>query len=365
MEVSVVMPCLNEERTLGACIEKIREAFKKDRMDGEIIVVDNGSTDKSVEIARSGGARVIIEKTKGYGSALRRGIEAAGGKYIIMGDADNTYDFSEISKFVQPLREGYELVMGSRFAGKILHGAMSWSHRYIGNPLLSGMLNVFFRCRISDAHCGLRSFTKDAFNMIAPHSMGMEFASEMVIHAVKKKLKICEVPITYYPREGESKLNSFSDAWRHIRFMLLYSPNHLFFLPGLILFLVGIILLVRLMFGPIWLFGRNWDIHVMVLSSMVTILGWQILNLGLCGKMYSYYIGLDTTPFTEKLVSLFNLERTVLFGAITSLLGVISTLYIFLIWSAAGFGKLSQVKTALLSLTLIVMGMGTSSPRSW
>lgn len=358
IKVSIVMPCLNEEQTLGPCIEKAKKGLKKVNLEGEIIVVDNGSTDNSIDIAKSKGARVIFEKTKGYGSALRAGIEAANGKYIVMGDADNTYDFSEIDKFIQPLQEDADIVMGSRFKGKILPKAMSWSHQYIGNPILSGMLNLFFHCKVSDSHCGLRAFTKKAYSQIAPRTKGMEFASEMVIHAIKKNLNIKEIPITYYPRKGESKLSSFSDAWRHIRFMLLYSPNYLFLFPATILFLIGISLLIRLLFGPIWLFGRSWDIHVVIFASMMTILGWQILNLGLCAKIYAFHIGLEMSEFTKKLIKIFNMERTILIGAIIALIGIMISLYILLIWSASGFGSLSQIKTGILSLTLIVMGVG-------
>ena len=259
----------------------------------EIIVADNGSTDRSVEISEGLGARIVTVEDRGYGACLRGGITAARGKYIIMGDADDTYDFSEIGKFVQLLREGYDLVIGSRFRGKIMPGAMTWSHRHIGNPVLSRMLRRFFGGSISDAHCGLRAFTKEAYYLMDLHTTGMEFASEMVIHALKKGLKITEVPITYYPRRGQSKLSSFRDAWRHIRFMLLYSPNNLYFVPGGILFAIGLFLVIRLMFGPIWLFGRMWGIHVMLYGSMMTLLGWQILTLGLCAKVYARQIGLE------------------------------------------------------------------------
>lgn len=359
IEVSVIIPCLNEEETIGLCIRKASECFKKNNICGEVIVVDNGSTDSSIERAKSEGGRVIFERNRGYGNALGTGIESAHGKYIIMGDADDTYDFLEVGKFVDLLREGYDLVMGSRFKGKILPGAMSWSHRHIGNPILSKMLNLFFHGEISDAHCGLRAFTKEAYQKMNLRTTGMEFASEMVIHALKKNLKIAEVPIVYYSRKGESKLSSFRDAWRHIRFMLLYSPNYLFFLPACLIFFFGIILLIRLLFGPIWLFGRFWDIHVMVFASIITIVGWQVLNLGLCAKIYAYNIGLELTGLTRKVVNLFSLERALLLGGIVSLIGLGFSLYVFIVWARAGFGELAQVKTAIISLTLIAMGVGT------
>ena len=237
LDVSVVMPCLNEEETIGPCIEKAREGIRRLGLHGEIIVCDNGSTDRSVEIATRLGARVFHERRKGYGSAYMRGISEARAEYIIMGDSDDTYDFADLEPFLKPLREGYELVMGSRFSGTILPGAMTFSHRYIGNPVLSGILKLFYRVDISDAHCGMRSFTKDAYARMRLQTTGMEFASEMVINAGRERLKIAEVPITYYPRKGESKLETWRDGWRHLRFMLLYSPTHLFLLPGLLLLL--------------------------------------------------------------------------------------------------------------------------------
>ena len=253
VEVSVVLPCLNEEASVGACIEKILAVFSEQKIDGEIIVVDNGSTDQSVPIIRSEypSVRLLSEPERGYGAAVRRGIDSARGTSIIMGDADGTYDFLEIPKFVDLLRQGYDLVMGSRLKGKILPGAMRWSHRRIGNPILSGALKLFFGGDTSDSHCGLRGFTKAAYDKMGLQTTGMEFASEMVIHSLIKELKIAEVPITYYPRRGESKLLGFRDAWRHIRFMLIYSPGYLFLLPGFALFLASLAATVRLAFGPL------------------------------------------------------------------------------------------------------------------
>ena len=358
-ELAVVLPCLNEEETIGVCIDKIKKVFEKENIDGEIIVVDNGSTDNSVKIAKEKGATVLYEKERGYGNALRRGIEAADAKFIIMGDADDTYDFLEIPKFLRLLREGYDLVMGSRFKGKILEGAMSFSHRYIGNPILSGMLRAFFGGNISDAHCGLRGFSKEAYNKMGLRTTGMEFASEMVIHALKKGLKITEVPIVYYPRKGKSKLSSFRDAWRHIRFMLLYSPDYLFFYPGLLLFVLSFIATIKFLKGPIYLFGRAWDIHVMVFTSMLTILGWQILNIGISAKIFAHTIGLEEKKFTKLILKIFTLERMILLGIIFILVGVIIIGRIFYIWANNNFGPLYQVKTALFSLILIVMGIQT------
>ena len=359
MEVSVVIPCLNEEKTITPCIKKAQESFRRSGLKGEVIVVDNGSTDRSAEIAASLGARVIAESRKGYGSALRRGIEEAAGTYIIMGDGDNTYDFTEADKFVALLKQGYDLVMGSRFRGKILLGAMTWSHRYIGNPILSGILRIFFGGGVSDSHCGLRAFTKEAYKKMDLHADGMEFASEMVIHALKKKVRIAELPIIYYPREGESKLSSFRDAWRHMRFMLLYSPNHLFLLPGFLAFTVGFLITIRFLFGPIEFAGRRWDIHVMVFSSLLAILGWEILNLGVCAKIFAHRIGLEESRITSRVLSLLSLERSIVIGLVFLLFGTGFAAYIIGVWIAGNFGELAQVKTGIVAMMLIALGIQT------
>lgn len=361
LELSVVLPCLNEEKAIGVCIEKIIKVFQQENISGEIIVVDNGSTDKSVEIVRKNypEVKLLFEKEKGYGAALRRGIESAKGKYILMGDADDSYDFLEIPKFLKFLREGYELVMGSRFKGKILPGAMSWSHRYIGNPILSGILRLFFGGEISDSHCGLRAFSKQAYEKMSLHTTGMEFASEMIIHSLKKKLKIIEVPITYYPRKGESKLKEFRDAWRHLRFMLIYSPGYVFVLPGLVIFVLNFLLTIKLVFGDVYFAGRNWGIHLMVFSSMFTLFGWQLLNLGLAAKSFAQSIFSEDSKFFYRLSRIINLERSIIFGFSLVFLGVCVIVYIFYVWWKNNFGPLTEVKTALLSLTLLIMGLQT------
>ena len=223
--VSVVMPCLNEQETLGNCVQKAQRTLKKLGVIGEVVVSDNGSTDDSVEIAENLGARVVHQKLRGYGAAYLAGFAAAHGKYIIMGDADDTYDFTDIERFITPLRDGYDLVIGNRFKGEILPGAMPWARRYIGNPILSGILRWLFGTSISDSHCGMRSFTAEAYTRMALQTTGMEFASEMVVKAVQANLNILEIPITYYPRAGESKLNAIRDAARHIRFMLKYKRS--------------------------------------------------------------------------------------------------------------------------------------------
>ncbi len=219
-EVSIVMPCLNEAETLGICIEKAQSTLKSLGIQGEVVIADNGSTDDSVAIAQNLGAHVVHQQTRGYGAAYLAGFAATQGQYIVMGDSDDTYDFTDLERFLTPLQNGYDFVIGNRFKGKILPGAMPWARRYIGNPILSGMLRVLWGTYISDSHCGMRAFTIDAYKRMDLKTTGMEFASEMVIKAVQSELKILEIPITYHPRGGESKLNAIQDAWRHIRFML-------------------------------------------------------------------------------------------------------------------------------------------------
>ncbi len=359
IEVSLVIPCINEEKTIEACIRKAREAFGRSKLAGEVIVVDNGSTDGTVALSKKAGAVVVIEPAKGYGSALRAGIAAANGRNIVMGDGDDTYDFNEIDKFAAKLKEGFDLVMGSRFKGKILPGAMTWSHRYIGNPILSGMLRFFFGGTISDSHCGFRAFTKEAYNKMDLHTTGMEFASEMVIHAMKKNLKITELPITYHPRVGESKLDSFKDAWRHIRFMLLYSPGYLFIVPGFIIFGISLALTLKLSFGEIHAFGRGWGVHPMVFFSIFTLLGWQIINTGVAAKVFANAISLEEDKWIKKIVGLINLERSLVIGFILMLIGAGLIGYIFYIWALNHFGALTQIKTAILALTVTAMGLQT------
>ena len=225
LDVSVVMPCLNEAQTVGVCVQKARRAIKQLGISGEVVVADNGSTDGSPSIAEREGARVVHQPIRGYGAAYQAGINAAQGKFILIGDSDDTYDFGEIYRFLQPLREGYDLVMGSRLKGEIHPGAMPWLHRYIGVPVLTGILNLLFKSGVSDAHCGMRAFTRDAYEKLGLQTTGMEFASEMVIKAAKAGLQMTEVPITYFPRQGKSKLHSFRDGWRHLRFMLQCRPT--------------------------------------------------------------------------------------------------------------------------------------------
>lgn len=356
-EISVVMPCLNEEETIGSCVTKAQAGIKASGLSGEIIVVDNGSTDRSIEIARSLGARIINEPLKGYGNAYKRGLSEARGKFIIMGDSDDTYDFSNIKPFVDELKKGADLVVGTRLKGRILPGAMPPLHRYFGTPLLAWLLNLFFKTGISDPNCGMRGFTKEAFLKMNLQSGGMEFASEMIINAAREKLKIVEVPIAYYPRKGESKLRTFHDGWRHLRFMLFYSPTYLFLWPGLLITSIGFFFLLALLPGPLVLGRLTFDIHYMVFGSTMALLGSWVLILGIFAKTYAYTEGYEVQDkLMNAFLRFFTLERGIYSGGLLFLGGIAISLYIFFKWAGSGFGALAEVRTGLLALTLIVLG---------
>jgi len=359
-EVSIVMPCLNEEETIGICVEKAIETMKKHGIKGEVVVIDNGSTDKSVQIAESLGARVLSQPVRGYGNAYIKGLTNVRGMYIVMGDSDDSYDFTDIERFVVPLRDGYDMVMGTRLKGEIKKGAMPWLHRYVGNPVLSGFLNVLFKTGISDAHCGMRSFTKSAFEKMHLSACGMEFASEMVINASKANLKIKEIPITLYPhgRSRKPHLRSFRDGWRHIRLMLIYSPTYLFLLPGIAIFFLGMSVIVALLGGPVYIGGHGYDVHVMVVGSLLAILGFQTINLGLYAKAISYteeFYQVDNVIKT--FYNIFTLERGLYFGLLFFSSG--SGLMIYLLLKFLYNEGFSEMRLAILGMTLIVVGVQT------
>jgi len=360
IEISIVMPCLNEEETLGACIQKALKTMKDLSIQGEVVVADNGSTDASVEIAEQLGARVVHQPLRGYGAAYLAGIAAAEGQYIIIGDSDDTYDFTDLERFITPLRNGYDFVIGSRLKGKILPGAMPKLHRYLGNPVLTGILNLLFRAGVSDAHCGMRAFTREAYQQMELQTTGMEFASEMVINATKVNLKIAEVPITYYPRKGESKLNSFPDGWRHLRFMLMLSPTYLFLIPGFLLLLSGLVGTVALLPGPLQIGERAYDIHVMVLACLLCLLGYQILLLGLSAQTLSRRRGFSKSGSLIQFVHRhFTLERGLILGFVTFAVGFLIDGWIAYSWVKSGFGVLQKVRPALFALLLMVLGTQT------
>jgi glycosyltransferase involved in cell wall biosynthesis len=357
--ISIVMPCLNEQETVGICIRKAQMTLNKLGLKGEVIVADNGSTDSSIEIAKSLGAKVVHEKEKGYGNAYRTGIEAAKGKYIIIADSDDSYDFTDIGRFITPLQVGVDFVIGTRFKGKIEKGAMPWSHRYIGNPILTMILNSMYRTHVSDAHCGMRSFTKEAYEKMNLQTTGMEFASEMVIKATQMKLQTIEVPITLYPsgRKRPPHLRPFRDGWRHLRFMLLHSPTHLFIFPGTVLFILGILVLFILLPGPLTVGHQIVDLHIMILASLLAILGFQLINLGFYARIYA--VTHDFVPETinlRRLYKLFNMERGLIIGFLIFLIGFATNLYILIVWMMNKFEPMNRVRVALAASTFIIIG---------
>jgi glycosyltransferase involved in cell wall biosynthesis len=358
-ELSVVLPCLNEAETVGACVTKAVETLRRLRIFGEVVVVDNGSDDGSGEIARRAGARVIQESRRGYGNALKRGIEEARGRFIIMADADASYDLADLQRFVDKLRAGDDLVMGSRLEGRIEPGAMPWLHR-IGNPVLSGILKLFFRGRVSDPHCGMRGFTKDAFERMRLASSGMEFASEMVIKAVLAGMRISNLPITLRPDGRVSHgphLRSFRDGWRHLRYMLLLSPNYLFVIPGAVCMLVGLIPLVFLGHGPAALAELQFDYHYMILGSLLTILGFQAVMTGLFAKAYCHAARLYAPDrILETFRRHFSLERGLIIGTALLLAGFVVDAKILIGWLRSGMGALNAIRPATRASTLMIIG---------
>jgi glycosyltransferase involved in cell wall biosynthesis len=353
--VSVVIPCLNEEENVERCVLAAIEALRAADLAGEVIVVDNASEDRSAEIAAAAGARVISERRRGYGSAYLAGFAAARGTYIVMADADLTYDFNEIPNFVAKLVDGAQLVMGNRM-DNIKPGAMPWLHRYIGNPLLTGVLNLFFRTGVRDAHCGMRALRTDVLPTLDLRTTGMEFASEMVIRAAKEKLAIAEVDIEYHPRGGESKLSSFRDGWRHLRFLLVHSPTHLFIIPGAVLALLGTVVSV-LVLAHLDIFGRSWDIHALIGGALLTIIGTQVLALGLCAHAYGTYFMGEKDAWFDRMRGRYRLEHGLALGGAVIVGGFVTGLIIVIKWIDHGFGALGLNKLAVVAFTLLVVGL--------
>lgn len=363
MELTILMPCLNEAETIETCIRKANTALRRAGVDGEVLIADNGSVDGSQAIALAAGARLVRVDRKGYGAALLGGIEAAHGRYIVMGDADDSYDFSSIMPFVEQLREGSQLVMGNRFKGGIEPGAMPLLHRYLGNPVLSFLGRLFFKADIGDFHCGLRGFHRDAILNLKLTTDGMEFASEMVVKAAMAGLQISEVP-TRLARDGRSRpphLRTWRDGWRHLRFLLMLSPRWLFLYPGLFLLVFGLLLQTVLFHGGVRIGGVGLDIHTMLYGSAMSVLGLQMLWLAIFAKIYGAAIGL-LQPHTrlERLLGLFTLERGLMVGLVLLIGGFMLSARAVGFWADAGYGELdphSVMRIAIPAVSMMLLGM--------
>jgi glycosyltransferase involved in cell wall biosynthesis len=364
MELTVLMPCLNEAATVGTCVAKARGFLERAGIAGEVLVADNGSDDGSRELARKAGARVVDAPQRGYGAALAAGIAAARGRYVIMGDADDSYDFSRLEGFVEKLRAGHPLVMGNRFKGGIREGAMPWLHRYLGNPVLSFIGRLLFRAKVGDFHCGLRGFDREAVRSLDLRTPGMEFASELVVKASLAGWRIAEVPTTLHPdgRGGRAPhLRSWRDGWRHLRFLLLFSPRWLFLYPGLALLALGIALTIALYFSPLRIGRAGLDIHSMLYASAAGILGLQLCLFALFARVSAQNAGLlPRQRALEALLRVATLERGLLFGLATAASGFVWSAVAFWHWREAGFGVLDPrvvMRDTIPATSLMIGGM--------
>jgi hypothetical protein len=353
--LSVVIPCLNEAENIELCVAAAQEAMARANLPGEVIVTDNGSSDGSAELAANAGAHVIHEPQRGYGNAYRAGFAAAQGDYIVMADADLTYDFEEIPRLLAGLREGADMIVGNRM-DNIHPGAMPWLHRYIGNPLLSRLLNVLFHSGVDDAHCGMRAFRRDRLQQLALRTSGMEFASEMVVRAAKEGLDIRQIPIEYHPRGGESKLSSFRDGWRHVRFLLLHAPKHLFILPGVVLAMLGALISLAVT-AHIDVLGRQWDLHALIGGSLLLIVGVQLVCLGVCAQTFACYFMGEREAWFDRIRARLRLEHGLMLGCGVILVGLGALAALVSDWIIHGFGSLSQERLAILAATLVVLGV--------
>ena len=365
LEVSIVMPCLNEAETLATCIRKAQSAIERDGLNAEIIIADNGSTDGSPLIAKELGARVVEVSRKGYGSALLGGIAGARGTYVVMGDADDSYDFTAIAPLIEKLREGTDLVMGNRFTGGIRAGAMTWSHRWLGNPVLTRISRIFFRTPVGDMHCGLRAFRKDSIDSLRLRATGMEFASEMVIKASLRRMKIAEVPVTLSP-DGRSRpphLRTWRDGWRHLRFMLLFSPRWLFLYPGIALFAAGLIAGAPLETGSKRIGPVSFDIDTLLIAGFACLIGFQLVVFAVFTKVFAMERGFH--PPNARYRAMFDyvkLETGLVAGGLMILAGVVGIVIAVLSWGAAGFGSLDPrltMREIIPAAVLATLGVQT------
>jgi glycosyltransferase involved in cell wall biosynthesis len=361
--VTVVMPCLNEAQTLETCIKKAQFYFINNNIDGEIIIADNGSTDGSQKIAQKLGAKVVSIPQKGYGNALKGGINLAKGDYIIMGDADDSYDFSKLELFINKLNEGADFVIGNRFKGGIEKNAMPFLHKYLGNPVLSFLGRLFFNSKIGDFHCGLRGFTKEAYQKLELTTSGMEFASELIVKAHLNNLTIAEVP-TVLHKDGRNRkphLNTWQDGWRHLRFLLLYSPKWLFFYPSIFMMLAGFIISLSLIITPIKIGNIVFDVHTLLYSTSLFIIGFQFFVFYGLTKVFA--VTHKLLPKSDRYDTIFkyiSLEKGIIIGFLFTIIGIILSIYGFSIWSKENFGQLNVTKTLRIiipAVSIIVIGI--------
>lgn len=361
MELTVVMPCLNEAETVATCVRKATAFIADSGISGEVVVADNGSTDGSQQLAEDAGARVVDIKDKGYGNALMGGILAARGEYVIMGDADDSYDFTNLMPFIEELRKGSDLVMGNRFKGGVEPGAMPPLHKYLGNPVLSFVGRLFFRSKIGDFHCGLRGFRRDSAIALGLQATGMEFASEMVVKATLAKQKITEVPTTL-KKDGRSRpphLRSWRDGWRHLRFLLLFSPRWLFFVPGLFIGVAGLVIGAIVAIGPVTIGGVTFDVDTLVAASAMVVIGFQAVLFWLFTQVYAGAEGfLPEEPKVQRLLEKLSLERGLIAGAAIGVAGLVGLIFSLTYWHANKFGQLNYehaLRLMVPSVTALVL----------
>jgi glycosyltransferase involved in cell wall biosynthesis len=354
LDVSVVIPCLDEAESIESCVLAAQNTLADGDYEGEVVVVDNGSTDGSGELAAGAGARVVREPRRGYGSAYLAGLDAARGRYIVMLDADMTYDAGELPRFVEALENGGDMVLGNRMKG-IEPGAMPWLHRHVGNPVLTGLLNRLFGTKVKDAHCGMRAVRSEALPRLDLRTTGMELASEMVIRAAKADLDIRQFPIEYHRRRGESKLATWRDGWRHLRFLLVHSPKHLFIAPGVAMAALGTLIMAAVL-ARISFLGHQWDIHALIGGALLLILGTQVIALGLCAMAYGVYFMSERDEWFNRMRAQFRLEHGLLAGGAVIVAGLILGGVVVGIWIENGLGSLAEQKLAVLSATLITVG---------
>ncbi len=358
LELTILMPCLNEAETIETCIKKAKKSLEENNINGEVLIADNGSTDGSQEIATKNGARVINVPLKGYGSALIEGTKQAYGKYIIMGDADDSYDFSNIMPYVEKLREGYELVMGNRFKGGIEKGAMPWSHRYIGTPVLSFIGRLFYKSKIGDFNCGMRGYEKEAILKLDLKTTGMEYASEQIVQATLNGLKIAEVPTTL-KKDGRSRpphLKSFKDGWRHLKFLLMYSPKWLFLFPGIILMLIGLIGTIAFIFGDLHISSVVLSVNSRLYFGAMFVVGFQIVIFSLFAKVYAINSGMH--PKEDKFTNIIQkitLEKGLVLGIILTLIGIGLSIYAIILWKNQSFGNLNPLDVMPITINAVYL----------